>query len=102
MEAVCAELTEKYARLKAKTTDLESRSRRNNIRIIGLPESVEGLRPTVFFSELLLEIMGEEVLTSPPELDRAHRAIVAKPMQGGKPRVVIVWFHRYQIKEAVM
>ncbi len=97
LETICAELTENYTKLKAKTSDLDGRSQRNNIRIIGLPESVEGPRPTVFFSEMLLEVMGEQVLSSPPELDRAHRALVAKPKQGGKPRAVIVRFHRYQI-----
>lgn len=102
LEAVCADLTENYAKLKAKTADLEGRSRRNNIRIIGLPESVEGPRPTVFFSEMLSEIMGEQILPSPPELDRAHRALVAKMKQGGRPRAVIVRFHRYQIKDAVI
>jgi len=49
LEVVCTELTENYAKLKAKTADLEGRSWRNNIRIIGLPESVEGPRLTVFF-----------------------------------------------------
>lgn len=42
LEVTCSELTERYAKLKAKTSDLEGRSRRNNIRIIGVPESVEG------------------------------------------------------------
>lgn len=102
LEAVCAELTENYTKLKTKTADLENRSRRNNVRIIGLPEAVEGPRPTVFFSEMLSEVMGEQVLPSPPELDRAHRALVPKSKQGGKPRAVIVRFHRYQTKEAVM
>ncbi|KAL1252289.1 hypothetical protein QQF64_020085 [Cirrhinus molitorella] len=102
LETVCAQLSENYDKLKAKTADLEGRSRRNNIRIIGLPESVEGPRPTVFFSEMLSEIMGNQILPSPPELDRAHRALVAKPKQGGKPRAVILCFHRYQIKETVI
>lgn len=81
---------------------MEGRSRRNNIRIIGLPESVEGPRPTAFFSEMLSEIMGEQILPSPPELDRAHHALIAKPKQGERPRAVIVHFPRYQIKEAVI
>lgn len=102
MEATCKTLTENYDKLRAKTTDLEGRSRRNNIRIVGLPESLEGPRPTAFFSEMLSEIMGDQILPSPPELDRAHRALVAKPKQGGKPRAVIVRFHRYQAKEAVI
>lgn len=102
LEAVCADLTENYAKLKAKTADLEGRSWRNNIRIIGLPESVKGPRPTVFFSEMLSEIMGEQILPSPLELDRVHRALIAKVKQEGWPRAVIVCFHRYQIKEAVI
>lgn len=102
LEAVCTDLTENYAKLKAKTADLEGHTQRNNIRIIGLPESVEGPRPTVFFSEMLSEIMGEQILPSPPELDRAHRALVAKMKPGGRPRAVIVRFHRYQIKDAVI
>uniref|UniRef100_A0A672KHY0 Bloodthirsty-related gene family, member 31 n=1 Tax=Sinocyclocheilus grahami TaxID=75366 RepID=A0A672KHY0_SINGR len=46
--------------------------------------------------------MGEQVLPSPPELDRAHRALIAKPKQGERPRAVIVRFYWYQIKEVVI
>ncbi len=55
LETSLATLTESNTKLKAKTADLEARSRRNNIRIIGVPESLEGPRPTTFFSELLFE-----------------------------------------------
>lgn len=44
------------SKLKTKNIDLEGRSRRNNIRIIGLPESIEGPRSTTIFSEVLMEI----------------------------------------------
>lgn len=40
LETSCSTLTELCAKLKAKNTDLEGRSRRNNLRIIGLPESI--------------------------------------------------------------
>ncbi|KAJ3595055.1 hypothetical protein NHX12_004360 [Muraenolepis orangiensis] len=79
-----------YARLKAKNIDLEGRSRRNNLRIIGLPESIEGPRPTAFYSEVLVKLFGDQVLQTPPELDRAHRTLAAKPRQGDNPRPVIV------------
>ncbi|KAJ4924308.1 hypothetical protein JOQ06_000548 [Pogonophryne albipinna] len=42
LEATCAELAASNAKLRAKTADLEARSRHNNIRIIGLPEEVLG------------------------------------------------------------
>ncbi|KAI9548050.1 hypothetical protein NQZ68_013069 [Dissostichus eleginoides] len=44
LEAKCAAMEGSYNKLKAKAIDLESRSRRNNIRIAGLPESIEGAR----------------------------------------------------------
>ena len=67
------------AKLKAKIIDLEGRSRRNNVCIIGLSENIEGSQPTAFFSQLLFDVLGTDFLTSPPELDRAHRSLTAKP-----------------------
>ncbi|KAI4899577.1 hypothetical protein NFI96_016490, partial [Prochilodus magdalenae] len=88
---------ETCAKLQVKLTDLESRSRHNNIRIIDLSEETEGLRPTAFFAELL-----SEVFPSPPEIDRAHRALSAKPRTGGKPRAVIIRLHHFQNKERII
>lgn len=65
-------LTESNTKLLAKVVDLEFRSRRNTIRIIGLPESSEGPQPSDF-SELLAEVFGDGVLDSPLKSDRAHR-----------------------------
>lgn len=101
LEQTCATLKDSNAKLQAKVIDLESRSRRNNVRIIGLPESIEGPRPTVFFAELLAELFPE-TLTSPPEIDRAHRALMARPQQGSKPRAVIVRLHYFQVKENIL
>ncbi|KAJ8375459.1 hypothetical protein SKAU_G00060390 [Synaphobranchus kaupii] len=51
---------------------------------------------------VLVEIFGDQVLQTPPELDRAHRTLSTKPRQGDKPRTVIVCFHRHQTKELVV
>lgn len=102
LEERCVALADNNAKLTAKTIDLESRSRRNNIRIIGLPESIEGPRPTSFFAELLAEVLGDQILQSPPELDRAHRTLNAKPQPGSRPRPVIIRLHRYQTKELII
>ena len=102
LEAKCAALADSNKKLLAKTADLESRSRRNNIRIIGLPESIEGPTPTIFFSKMLAELFGEAILESPPELDRAHRALTAKPQPGSRPRPVIIRLHRYRIKDLIV
>lgn len=102
LEATCTMLTESNSKLLTKVIDLESRSRRNNIRIVGLPESIEGPRPTTFFSELLVEVFGNGVLNSPPECDRAHRSLSEKPKPGQRPRPVIIRLHRFQEKEKIV
>ncbi|CAL1608047.1 unnamed protein product [Knipowitschia caucasica] len=79
IQAKLSDLVADNAKLKAKVLDLEGRSRRNNIRIVGLPEDVEGSKPTAFFSQLLFEVLGADTLPSPPRLDRAHRTLAAKP-----------------------
>ncbi len=49
LEDACSALQKDNESLKLKVADLEGRSRCQNVRIIGLPESIEGPRPTVFF-----------------------------------------------------
>lgn len=49
------------AKLNAKIIDLEGRSQRNNIRILSLPENIEGSQPTAFFSRLLFDVLGIEL-----------------------------------------
>lgn len=102
LEDSCAKLSESNAKLQTRVSELESRSRRSNIRILGLPESIEGPRPTAFFSELLLEVFGESVLGAAPECDRAHRTAKAKPAPGQRPRPVIICLHRHQVKETII
>ena len=102
LQAKCEAIEESYAKLKAKTIDLDSCCRCNNIRIVGLPESIEGVQPTTFFSKLLVDIIDEGTLHSPPELDRAHRALTAKPAPGSRPRAVIARVHYYRTKEAII
>ena len=102
LQAKCEAIEECYAKLKAKTIDLESCCRPNNIRIVGLPESIEGAQLMTFFSKLLVDIIGEGTLHAPPELDRAHRALTAKPAPGSRPRAVITRVHHYRTKEAII
>lgn len=102
LESICSTLRDDNARLKAKVTDLESRSRRQNIRILGLPESIESGRPTEFFSKLLYEVFGKDALPSQPEIDRAHRSLASKPAPRQRPRPVIIRLRRYQTKDLLI
>lgn len=102
LETTCTKLTESNAKLVAKVIDLESRSRRKNIRVLGLPESIEGYNPTTFFSKMLAEIFGDKILDSPPECDRAHRTLARKPQPGQRPRPVIIRLHNFQVKDKII
>lgn len=73
LEVRCAALAKSTDKLLAKTSDFERRSQRKNIQIVGLLESIEGLRATELFAELLVELLGSGTLSSPPELDWAHK-----------------------------
>lgn len=81
--------------------DQENRARRNNIRIRGLPESVEtkDLAPAVIamFNELL-----QKDKDAPLELDRIHRALGPKSQNLEHPRDVICRVHFYAVKDAIM
>lgn len=102
LENVCSGLKQDNSKLLAKVVYLESRSRRQNLRILGLAESTEGPRPTEFFSGLLAEVFGQDTLPSPPEIDRAHHSLAAKPAPGQRPRPVILRLHRFQVKELLI
>ena len=50
VEAKLAAMSEVNPKIQAKLIDLENRHRRYNVRIVGLPENIEGTQPTDFFS----------------------------------------------------
>lgn len=101
LEISCTTLTESNAKLTAKVIDLEACSHRNNIRIVGIPESIEGPRPTDFFSKMLADVFGE-VLDSPPDCGRAHCSLAHRLAPGQRPRPVVIILLRFQVKDATI
>ena len=75
-----------------KTSDLKSWSCRNNIRIIGLSESIEGPASAMFF----LEAVSWTTQGGDLQSNRAHRMLAAKPWP------VIIRLHRSQIKDLII
>lgn len=102
LAAKLTNVVEENAKLRARLVDLDGRSRRSNVRILGVPENVEGPRPTVFFSQLLVDVFGEDILDTTPELDRAHRTLTKKPGPNDRPRAVVVCFHSYRTRELIV
>lgn len=85
--------------LSEKCEDLEGRSRRNNIRLIEVPEGLEGLRPTSFIAQLLRDILK---LDETPLLDRAHHSLRAKPKEGEAPRPFIIRVHYFHVRNEIL
>ncbi|KAK1904349.1 LINE-1 retrotransposable element ORF1 protein [Dissostichus eleginoides] len=102
VESTCTALSRENESLKFKVDDLENRSRRNNIRITGVPEKVEGPQPTAFMELFLAETFGAEAFPSPPAVDRAHRVTTARKTQSDTPRPFIAWIHNFQTKERIL
>lgn len=71
--------------LRKKVDDLENRSRRNNLRVIGIPENAELPRSTDFMIAFFSELFGDK-LSQTPEIERAHRSLGPKPRPGAPPR----------------
>ncbi|KAL1248881.1 hypothetical protein QQF64_022199 [Cirrhinus molitorella] len=89
------------ATLGSAVDDLVSRSKRQNLRVVGFPEGIEGRNPREFISDFFFKTV-KDVLSAPPEIDRAHRSLAPKPRQGDRPRPFIVRFHRLLDKDSVL
>ena len=58
-----AELTDHVRYLEGRAEDAEGRARRNNLRIVGLPEGVEGRDPLLYLENCLKSLMPQGALS---------------------------------------
>lgn len=105
MEEAAVEMLKLHEKLEDKLTDLESRSRRDNIRIYGVCEGAEKdfTTMTSFIEKLLregLQLSEEEM----PDLhiERAHRSLGTQPPTGAPPRSIIVKFGSFKFKDLLI
>ncbi|KAJ8001137.1 hypothetical protein DPEC_G00188100 [Dallia pectoralis] len=101
LESTCTVLARENEALKLKADDLENRSRRNNIRVTGLPEKAEGSLPSAFMEAFLVETFGT-AFPAPPPVDRAHRIAIPRRKPDDPPRPFIARIHRYRDKERIL
>ena len=92
---------ERQKTMQERLTDMEGRSRRNNIRIYGVPEGKEGNSVSDFVEQFLKNELG---LTADTDLriQRAYRALARKPEPNQPPRSVVVNFLEFNTKETVL
>ncbi|KAI4806314.1 hypothetical protein KUCAC02_017143 [Chaenocephalus aceratus] len=102
-EDVLTELVKLQMQTEAKLTDLEGRSRRENVRIHGVKEGAEeGTASVIAFVEDLLTKSLELPPSSALNIERAHRAPAPKPPNEAPPRSIVVKFSSYTVKEDVL
>lgn len=90
------------AALLLKTDDFENRLRRNNVRLIGVPEKAEGSNPGDFFEQWLARVIGRERLSPLYAVERAHRVPTRMLPPGAPPRPVLVRVLHYKDRDAIL
>lgn len=81
--------------------DQENRSRQNNIRIPGVPESVEAPNVTDLARSIFNQIMNKPK-DNHIEIDRAHSALGPNSSDSAHPRDIITRIHSYTSKATIM
>ncbi|KAK7933063.1 hypothetical protein WMY93_003959 [Mugilogobius chulae] len=97
LKEVVERLENKTKTLTNKVEDLEGRSRRNNLRILGIPEKEEGNDACSFMEKWIADILK----ITPPILERAHR-ITASQNPAMYPRTMIVKCLNYKDRENIL
>lgn len=85
LEKTVSGLKDENNALKLKVDDFEGRSRRNNIKIIAIPDHEEGGKPTEFVETLIPKLLGEGSFRAPVVIDRAHQTLRPPPTAGANP-----------------
>ncbi|KAJ3596980.1 hypothetical protein NHX12_003380 [Muraenolepis orangiensis] len=102
MHSAVKRLQGKCATLEMKVKDRENRGRRNDLRLVGLPEKVEGQDACAFLERWLPRALGTDTFPTRPVIERAHRIGRLIAGQDPKPRAVIMRFLNYKDKDNAM
>lgn len=83
---------------QARIDDLENRSRRDNFRVRGIPESIVDVNSAI---QDIIKFLIPSIPAHKLELDRAHRSL-GPIRKYGLPRDVVVKPHYYSTKKDIM
>lgn len=88
--------------LRDKLDDLENRERRNNLRFVGVPETITGEHLNSFLTKDFLQALDLTIPSNPLLVERVHRIGPPRNQGGGRPRQVIAKFQNWTIKEQIL
>lgn len=92
---------DEIVQIKTKLADLEDRSRHNNVKIWGIPESVKPPDLKNYFVNLMKAALPDAPLED-LVINRIHRLPRSKNIPSHLPRDTIVQMHFYHIKDQFM
>lgn len=82
--------------------EMENRLRRDNVRMVGLPEKSERSNPIAFLEKWLVELFGRETFSIMFSIEREHRFPFRAPPAGGYPRPLLMKFLNYKDKVTLL
>lgn len=95
-------LKTKVKALELRAEDAENRNRRNNLRVVGLPEGVEGSDPTAFTENLLRSLLPQAQFSPFFVVERAHRMPASRGAPGAPPRTFIFRLLNFRDRDLVL
>uniref|UniRef100_A0A803J6A6 L1 transposable element RRM domain-containing protein n=1 Tax=Xenopus tropicalis TaxID=8364 RepID=A0A803J6A6_XENTR len=87
--------------LQRQTEDQENRSRRNNIRVRGIPETVQNEEIHAVLLQIFNSILKKEP-DSEIKIERAHRVQKPKAAPLNAPRDILCCLHNFALKEQIL
>lgn len=96
------ELREQVQALQRRADDAEDRQRRNNIRVVGLPEGAEGDKTTTFAELFFKQLLSLQDLPPTYVIERAHRVPTGNRPPGAFPRPFLVRFLNYRDRDMIL
>lgn len=88
--------------LMAKTEDLEGRSRRCNLRLMGVAETTRTGNMEQYIETLLIALLGRETFSDVFIIERAHRFLTPPPAVGVRPRPITAKILNYRDRDAAL
>lgn len=98
----CEDMDKLLEVIKNRAEDLEPRSRRNNVRIAGVPESTNTGKMEIYVETMLKDIFGAESFSTVLIVERAHRSLAPKPPPGATPRPIIARVLNYRDRDSIL
>lgn len=97
-----SELQLAHKQMVAKLDDQEGRSRRNNSRLVGIPESVKGPALELIVEDIIQNHLQPRGLSNFLSVERAHRVPRGHPRPGALPRPVLARLLNFRDRDVIL